>query len=117
MNIWIDAHISPQIAFWITERFKVPSKAVRDLELAKSTDRDIFEAARKEKAVIMTKDNDFVAILEQKGPPPQVIWITCGNTSNNYLRKILEKNLPRALELLSKGEPLVEISSSPLVSV
>ena len=43
------------------------------------------------------------------GPPP-VLWVTCGNTSNARLREILTKSLPPALELLRRGEPLVEIS-------
>ena len=43
-------------------------------------------------------------------PPPRVIWITCGNTSNEHLKKILLKALPSALKLLEAGEPLVEIS-------
>ena len=46
------------------------------------------------------------------GPPPQVIWLTSGNTSNAALRVTLKSTLPKALELLSKGEPLVEISGS-----
>jgi predicted nuclease of predicted toxin-antitoxin system len=37
----------------------------------------------------MTKDSDFVALLDRFGPPPQVIWITCGNTSNARLKEIL----------------------------
>ena len=57
----------------------------------------------------MTKDADFVTLLESKGPPPQVIWITCGNTTNRNLRRILEGTLRDAIELLSRGEPLVEI--------
>ena len=57
----------------------------------------------------MTKDADFVALVETKGPPPQVIWITCGNTSNRNLRRILEGTLADAIELLVRGEPLVEI--------
>lgn len=57
----------------------------------------------------MTKDSDFVRLLDRFGPPPRVIWITCGNTSNDNLRKILERSLPTALEILGAGEPLIEI--------
>jgi predicted nuclease of predicted toxin-antitoxin system len=37
----------------------------------------------------MTKDSDFVDLVERLGPPPQIIWLTCGNTSNLRLREIL----------------------------
>ena len=58
----------------------------------------------------MTKDRDFVDLIERLGPPPQVIWITCGNTSNAVLQRILSVALPKALALLESGEPLVEIT-------
>jgi len=58
----------------------------------------------------MTKDRDFVDLVERLGPPPQVIWVTCGNTSNREMRRILTVTLPSALDLLRTGEPLVEIS-------
>jgi predicted nuclease of predicted toxin-antitoxin system len=43
-------------------------------------------------------------------PPPQLIWIICGNTSNLKMRAILEKSLEKAMELIRSGEPIVEIS-------
>jgi predicted nuclease of predicted toxin-antitoxin system len=62
--------------------------------------------------VIMTKDSDFVRILDEQGPPPQVIWVTCGNTSNARLKRVLTTTLPKALDLLQAGERLVEINAS-----
>jgi hypothetical protein len=44
--------------------------------------------------------------------PAQVIWLTCGNTSNAALRGLLKSALPKALELIRKGERLVEISGA-----
>lgn len=59
----------------------------------------------------MTKDSDFLLLLDKWGPPPQVILVTCGNTSNAHLKQILTKTLPKALELLNVGEQLVEINA------
>lgn len=73
--------------------------------------RKSFKPARKVNAAVMTKDNDFVLLLERFGPPPQVVWVTCGNTSNARLKEILTSALPRTLELLKSGEKLVEISA------
>ncbi|MCS7069823.1 MAG: hypothetical protein NZN28_14515, partial [Meiothermus sp.] len=58
---------------------------------------------------IITKDSDFVGFLELHGPPPQVLWITLGNTSNTNLKDVLSKVFERALKLFAAGEPLVEI--------
>jgi predicted nuclease of predicted toxin-antitoxin system len=109
MVIWVDAQLSPAIAAWLTANFALGAVAVRDLGLREATDRVIFLAARGESAVVMTKDSDFVRLLEEFGPPPQVIWLTCGNTSNARLRQVLASTLPRAVALLESGEPLVEI--------
>ena len=57
----------------------------------------------------MTKDVDFAVIQAQRGAPPQIIWLTCGTTSNLRLREVLLANLPKVLSLLKQGEALVEI--------
>ncbi|HEY9798488.1 MAG TPA: DUF5615 family PIN-like protein [Leptolyngbyaceae cyanobacterium] len=51
-------------------------------------------------------------LVEPYGSPPQVIWLTCGNTSNARLKEILTATLPDALELLRSGQRLVEITGN-----
>jgi predicted nuclease of predicted toxin-antitoxin system len=58
---------------------------------------------------VVTKDSDFVLLLDQFGPPPQVIWVTCGNTSNARLKEIVSAVFAKAVQLLQAGESLVEI--------
>ena len=40
----------------------------------------------------------------------RLLWVRCGNTSDVYLRRVLTATLLNALQLLSAGEPLVEIT-------
>lgn len=112
MTLWIDAQLSPALASWITENLGVEAQPLRDLGLLRARDREIYLAAREAGAVIMTKDRDFLTLFERLGPPPQVLWVTCGNTSNARLRQILQRALPAALRLLEQGESLVEISDA-----
>jgi predicted nuclease of predicted toxin-antitoxin system len=109
MIIWVDVHISPVLVPWLARTFGVEAAAVRDLGLREADDDVIFEAARAATAVVRTKDRDFVELLERLGPPPQVICLTCGNTSNRALRALLAAALPDALGMLAEGDPLVEI--------
>jgi predicted nuclease of predicted toxin-antitoxin system len=111
MIIWLDAQLSPAIAAWISIQYAVPAVALRDLGLRDATDREIFFAAGASDAIVMTKDSDFVRLLEEHGPPPKVIWLTCGNTSNARLKEILTETLEKALGLLQAGEQLVEINA------
>jgi predicted nuclease of predicted toxin-antitoxin system len=108
--IWLDAQLSPALAEWITADLHQPAQAIRTLGLRNATDAEIFNAARKANAIMLTKDADFVELLERLGPPPQVIWITSGNTSNAVLQNILRRVLPQTLAILKTGESLVEIS-------
>ena len=44
MTIWVDAHLSPAIATWITT-FGITALALRDVGLRDAEDPEIFEAA------------------------------------------------------------------------
>lgn len=110
MVVWTDAHLSPALAPWLHATFGVEAMALRDLGLRDAEDAVVFTAARQAGAVLVTKDSDFIDLLTQHGAPPQVIWLTCGNTGNAALRVILAEGWPRIARLLAAGEPLVEIS-------
>lgn len=60
----------------------------------------------------MTKDRDFLHLLFEQGPPPQVIWLRVGNSSNQALQAVLLRTLGQALASLRDGEPWVEVRSS-----
>lgn len=109
MTVWLDAHLSPRIARWITERFELTCVPLVDLGLREAEDLTIWELARQKNILFMTKDSDFVDRLHRLGPPPKIIWLTCGNTSEMALKQILEAQFPVALSLLSSGNDLVEI--------
>lgn len=109
MTLWIDAQLSPQLAPWLRQSLGVAAVAVRDLGLRDAKDPEIFLAAREAGATVMSKDSDFVTLVRRHGPPPKLIRVTCGNTSNAYLKTLLFDSLPRALRLLAGGEPVVEI--------
>ena len=110
MIIWIDAHLSPAIATWITMTFGINAIALRDLGLRDAEDPEIFEKAKAQGVILMTKDSDFVDLVDRLGSPPQIIWLTCGNTSNAELRRIISLTLLDALAQLQAGEKLVEIT-------
>jgi predicted nuclease of predicted toxin-antitoxin system len=112
VKIWVDAQLSPVIAQWLSSTYGVQAIAVRDLRLRDARDRDIFLSAREAKAILLTKDSDMVDLATQHCSPPQILWITCGNTSNAKLKTILTKAWPVAENLLKAGEKIVEISDT-----
>lgn len=109
MILWIDAQLSPALAPWITARFDVEAFSVKHLGLRDAADLQIFHAAREAGAIVITKDGDFLRLLEQYGPPPQVLWVTLGNTSNARMKAVLEGTFRQAAALLESKEALVEL--------
>ena len=112
MTIWLDAHLSPLLAAGLNWKFDVQAIPVRDLGLRDANDEEIFRAAKQAGVVVLTKDADFPRLLDRFGPPPQVLWLTSGNTSNERLQQVLLPVLSAALELLAADEPLVEIGNT-----
>jgi predicted nuclease of predicted toxin-antitoxin system len=109
VRLWIDEQLSPALADWLGTQFDLDAASVRSLGLARATDEAVFRAARSAEAIVVTKDQDFVRLLAAHGPPPRVLWITLGNTSNRRLQAVLSSHLRPALELFRTGEALVEI--------
>ena len=52
-------------------------------------DDDIWNYALENSYIIITKDNDFLDLLELKGFPPKVVLIKTGNNSSKILAKII----------------------------
>ena len=114
MIFWIDEQISPKFASWLGKQFQVEAHSVDTLGYFSTADAEIFQKARDVKAIVITKDRDFREMVLAQGTPPQVIWVTCGNTSTARLQIVFEKAFPLALDLLRSGEPLIEIADSNL---
>ncbi len=109
MIVWLDAQLSPAMAPWLCERFGLEAVSLQQLGLRDAEDSEIFEKARAASAIVITKDSDFMKLVERHGPPPQIVLLTLGNTSNARLRAVFERNWARVASLLTAGEPLIEI--------
>lgn len=110
MTFWLDPQLSPGLATWWRQTFSIDCVCVRDLGLRDAADRQIFDAARRAGAIIVTKDVDFVRLVERLGLPPQIVWVTCGNTSNAALRALLVRVWGSVTVKLNSGEAVVELN-------
>ena len=109
MKVWLDAHISPAIAKWLREEYSIEACSLRSVGLRDASDDEIFIKAKNEKVVFITKDVDFVSLLEKYGSPPQVIWLSIGNTSNIELKKVFKSVFQDVLTLIEEENSLIEI--------
>jgi len=100
LTFWFDAHISPSVPKWMIGTYEVNASSLRKLGLRDADDIEIFKSARESNAIFVSKDKDLKELIEQHGPPPKLIWLTCGNTSNRVLKSILQNNFESIIEAL-----------------
>jgi predicted nuclease of predicted toxin-antitoxin system len=110
MTFWLDENLDPDLCTWMSSRYDVSVKHVRELGLQGASDSELFDAAKRlQITVIVSKDSDFVDLVTLRGAPPQILRLTCGNLTTPSLQNILTIHFPEALRLLNEGAPWVEI--------
>ena len=72
-------------------------------------DTDIWNYALKHGYIIITKDNDFVDLMEINGYPPKVVLLKTGNNSSKALVELLKKIKPQIEDLESNNYGLLEV--------
>ena len=82
---------------------------VRQHLFPSANDRTVWRSAITDKAVIITKDADYLAFL--RGPPPHtpVIWVRLGNCGNARLVAVFMQQLSSIEASLRAGELLIEL--------
>ncbi len=112
IELWLDMQLSPKLAAWIEASLFIKTISSYNLFINDEDDEVIFSNAKKKGNVILvSKDNDFLGILDRHKPPPKLIWLTMGNCRNSEMKKILEKTLvPAVKELLKTAAAFIEIT-------
>jgi predicted nuclease of predicted toxin-antitoxin system len=105
----VDAQLPPDLARFLREQGH-EARHVREIGLRNADDRDIWDYALRERAAVVTKDEDFAQrVLASRRPGPAVVWLRVGNCSNRALRAWFGPLLPRIMEAVHTGERLVEV--------
>lgn len=108
MNFLVDAQLPPGLARWIASHGH-DATHVFDIGLQAADDPVIWEHARTENAVIISKDENFVDRWLLSETPVALIWIRKGNCSNQALMTWFEPLWPETLKRLERGEQLIEL--------
>jgi len=108
VNFLVDAQLPPALAGWIAAQGH-QSTHVFDLGFHAASDPVIWERARNERAVIISKDEDFVDQWLLSAEPVQLVWVRKGNCSNRALLSWLEPLWADAVKRLEQGERFIEL--------
>jgi predicted nuclease of predicted toxin-antitoxin system len=87
------------------------SKHVSDVGLVKATDAEIWDYARTNEFIIVTKDSDFQDLAVFFGHPPYVVWIRLGNVSTATIQSTLVANIQGIGSLMAdKAVGVIELT-------
>lgn len=110
MNFVVDAQLPPSLADWLTAKGHRADHVATLLDLA-ATDQAIWDLARTNNRIIVTKDRDFAIWASDRRHGPQVIWLRLGNATRRSLLAWLAPKWPRVEQSLIEGVHLVEVRS------
>ena len=88
MKLLFDENLSPRLVQAL-ESVYLESAHVHTLGLRGASDSAIWERARQEDYVIISKDNDFRQLSFLHGAPPKVIWLSVGNAGTEATLRFL----------------------------
>jgi predicted nuclease of predicted toxin-antitoxin system len=106
MRFLVDAQLPPGLCRWFEARGH-EVEHVFDLGMHAAPDEEVAARAAETGAVLVTKDEDFLARSGSGGF--QLLWLRCGNVSNRGLAEWLDVRWMGLERLLKRGEALVEV--------
>ncbi|MGE0820792.1 MAG: DUF5615 family PIN-like protein [Candidatus Binatia bacterium] len=91
MKLLFDQNLSLRLITWLADLYP-DSNHVSPLGLDHVPDHEVYEFARREGFLLVTKDADFSDLGVLRGFPPKVIWIRRGNCTTLTIEQILRRH-------------------------
>jgi predicted nuclease of predicted toxin-antitoxin system len=91
VKLLFDHQLSPRLVKSLADSYP-DSNHVYPLGLDRADDRTIWQYARDEGFLIVTRDADFSDLCTLLGFPPKVIWIRRGNCKTSAIEAILRRH-------------------------
>ena len=91
MKLLFDENLSHKLVRLLADIFP-DSTHVRDVALKAADDPLVWEYAKENRLMIISKDSDMHQRSFVFGQPPKVVWVRLGNCSTSDVEKLLRKN-------------------------
>lgn len=91
MKLLFDENLSHKLARLLTDIFP-DSTHVRDVGMKAADDPLVWEYARDNGLMIVSKDSDMHQRSFVFGQPPKVVWVRLGNCSTSDVERLLRRN-------------------------
>ena len=104
MKLFFDENLSPKLSNRLSDLFP-NSLHVRDVGMKATIDPIVWDYAKDNDLMIVSKDADMHDLSLVFGNPPKVIWLRLGNCSTLDIENLLRREF-RAIRLFYKNENL-----------
>jgi predicted nuclease of predicted toxin-antitoxin system len=91
MKLLFDENLSPKLPIYL-EDFFPNSLHVRDVGMKAMSDPVVWNYAKDNDLMIVSKDADMHDLSLVFGNPPKVIWLRLGNCSTSQVESLLRQN-------------------------
>ena len=91
IKLLFDQNLSPRLVNLLTDLYP-DSNHLHNLGLDTAEDAVVWQYARENDFIVVTKDADFSELVSIKGFPPKVIWIRLGNCKTNDIENVIRSN-------------------------
>ena len=90
MRLLFDENLSPQLVRLVADLFP-ESLHVRDVSLKSADDPVVWQYAKENGLIIVSKDSDLHQRSFVLGHPPKLVWVRLGNCSTSDVAKLLRQ--------------------------
>jgi predicted nuclease of predicted toxin-antitoxin system len=101
MKLLFDQNLSFKLCRQLADLFP-ESSHVRLLGLDRADDRALWEFAKNNGYTIVSLDADLADLAALLGPPPQLIWLRCGNQRTSIIENLL-RSRAKAITAIEAG--------------
>ena len=91
MKLLFDENLSPKLPRLLTDLFP-DSLHVRDVGMKAADDPIVWDYAKDNDLIIVSKDADMHDLSLVFGNPPKVIWLQLGNCSTRQVEELLRRD-------------------------
>ncbi|MFV0306419.1 MAG: DUF5615 family PIN-like protein [Desertimonas sp.] len=97
MKLLFDENLSRRLVTAVADLFP-DSAHVTTVGLTATSDRDVWDHARVNGYVLVSKDSDLNDLAFVHGAPPKIVWLRIGNATTIDIVNVLRDNTQRIID-------------------
>lgn len=108
MALLLDAQLPPRLARLISD-WGYPASHVYDHLPAEAPDAEVAQLANALPAALMSKDADFLDLVNRNILVTTFVWVRSGNIDTGRLWSTIQPGLPHIVAAIAAAERVVEV--------